>query len=1231
MPKGIFIGIGGTGVTTVARLKALLFQRAYGSNKAEMDADCTFIFYDTDSGAKNKALADAELKRMMGGYPVIDEGNEYVDAGSTAPYNIYMNALATASEPGSQRLLEWAIAPNVQGHFQLPQKQLSEGAGAQRMAGRTGIFNCHDKMEKRIWTGLNGMSNLAKQGANMEVEHPAIWVFSSSNGGTSSSALLDVLYMADRLYKAHVADVNPYLRLVLYMPKAFIDANSENAITYGRNAYATMWELNEFRFDAYERNDGNKFGSFAVMPDKTDWKGKTPWSVCSYVMGVDTESQSGSVSLDQMYANTAELCYFLHTGAAGKTMISNIDNDLSNNGPYAHSLKTSTDDPFQWTKFIVGSGYKAITKADDFMKEYVRSRIHYDLFGYGLLGLPMEKILRTPEERMAAAEKFTTEYITKHLANISKLDSSPKDSLYNRYKAEFDNVMIPSESEVPSKEEWAEMGSIFIGNCKEVVQKLQNRFNDPTQSGSKVWTLGEIEKSVMEGVDKNIIDFGLNYTYTLLTLVDDDYCEKIILGKLKQKNNLADIETEINDIIANNRPKKGIGDLVAKMTEYRNSCLKELAIEHIRTIIASITKEKEGLLEYIRKGNMSHKGISGLMETVNSALGTYKKQYQELASTFKKTEQEVCSDYFPQVHKFVETGDIWVRNNIFETKYSTILPLDTTDGAEVFESTNYGCPPMRKVGDKGLACMLGEIKARIPNRALLYADMVLSNPQTQFTAIYSEFIKHLNKYIESLFSATNDVKTWLEQPLSTVFDEYFSKDGDIDKSQRQQYNTKFTASVPVFYPCSTGASPDVTERWIYVGASKDFAQTLGFKDDAPEKQYVPDNSIGNRFLVCKIEIGHNFYDYKYFKTVKNYYESEKRAIENEGSGCHIHKDFVRRNIETPFEQRKQKKFSDFISLCWYDSFFESLNEMQDKTYIETFFGRPMALPNMPNPGNAMSGIPFPNGAMPAMPGQQPAMPGMPGQQPAMPGMPGQQPIMPGMPGQQPAIPGMPGQQPAMPGMSGQQPAMPGMPGQQPAMPGMPGQQPAMPGMPGQQPAMPGMPGQQPAMPLMPGQMPNMQATAMNPDIENGYKPFVSINNIGQLKIKFDRLVVYNNILGFARNNSHELSFANSYSFTDIWRNIINYDEVYYIEDYVTLISQIFKNLSYNKKNEFQQLFYSQSYIYNNNGNFYGEVWNRFIKKIEPLTQFYGGTNTDEAVWYQMITTIYTLLSKNIFY
>ena len=124
MPKGIFIGIGGTGVTTVARLKALLFQRAYDSDKAAMDADCTFIFYDTDFRSRDKAMVDVELQRMMGSYPVIDMGTEYIDAGPTAPYNMFMNARnSSASDVNSKRMMEWAIDPNVQGHFQMPQKQ----------------------------------------------------------------------------------------------------------------------------------------------------------------------------------------------------------------------------------------------------------------------------------------------------------------------------------------------------------------------------------------------------------------------------------------------------------------------------------------------------------------------------------------------------------------------------------------------------------------------------------------------------------------------------------------------------------------------------------------------------------------------------------------------------------------------------------------------------------------------------------------------------------------------------------------------------------------------------------------------------------------------------------------------------------------------------------------------------------------------------------------------------
>ena len=61
MPKGIFIGLGGAGVATVARLKALLLQRTYGGNMEAMSQDCSFIFYDTDSYLKDLILESIRL------------------------------------------------------------------------------------------------------------------------------------------------------------------------------------------------------------------------------------------------------------------------------------------------------------------------------------------------------------------------------------------------------------------------------------------------------------------------------------------------------------------------------------------------------------------------------------------------------------------------------------------------------------------------------------------------------------------------------------------------------------------------------------------------------------------------------------------------------------------------------------------------------------------------------------------------------------------------------------------------------------------------------------------------------------------------------------------------------------------------------------------------------------------------------------------------------------------
>ena len=175
-------------------------------------------------------------------------------------------------------------------------------------------------------------------------------------------------------------------------------------------------------------------------------------------------------------------------------------------------------------------------------------------------------------------------------------------------------------------------------------------------------------------------------------------------------------------------------------------------------------------------------------------------------------------------------------------------------------------------------------------------------------------------------------------------------------------------------------------------------------------------------------------------------------------------------------------------------------------------------------------------------------------------------------------------------------------------------------MPGQQAGMP-MQGQQAGMP-MPGAM-NM---GQNTNIENGYKPIVTINAFGNITIDFEKISLFNNHLGFERNQKRSLGVTAS-CLTDIWRSIVNFEDCIYSEDYFTLIGTVFDKQSQNIKEDIKRLFYNASYFYNGSG----EVWNRFSKKIDMLTKTFQNLQTDQNVWYLIVNNVYSLISKNIFY
>ena len=469
MNKGIFIGIGGTGVITVAHLKSKILQH-YGGDKDKMLKDNHFIFLDTDEYTRKEVNQNTKLKSIFKGEPPIDN-YEFENLGATKPYQIY-NTAKTSSDVNSQRLLEWIVDPDIPGNYQIPNTELQSGAGASRIAGRTSVYKKWDQIVNKINAGVSIMTGYEAEGKvgtdKLDESKPSIWVFGSCCGGTGSAAILDVLYIADRVYQKKF-NTNPYLRLILYMPKPFIHASKDN-ISFSLNAFSTFWELNAFRFDAKNLNDGKKFKHFSCKPDEINWESiPGQWNVYSYMLAVDAETDKNKlIKLDDLFINTAELCFYMHTCTAGDTMVSRLDNDI-NNTQLINNPRTDTLTDFKWTKSLLAAGYKTICKPNDLLNEFIKTRFLSDFFSLGMIKSINEQSINysTNYELIKEIQK-TTDKCFQNYFNLAGKFYRTRENDFVAY--------IPDVSEFVDKSGWKDnhLFEIFYSQLFKTFQHSEN-------------------------------------------------------------------------------------------------------------------------------------------------------------------------------------------------------------------------------------------------------------------------------------------------------------------------------------------------------------------------------------------------------------------------------------------------------------------------------------------------------------------------------------------------------------------------------------------------------------------------------------------------------------------------------------------------------------------------------------------------------------------------------------
>ena len=439
---------------------------------------------------------------------------------------------------------------------------------------------------------------------------------------------LDVLYILDKIVNSKCPS-SPELKLVLFMPKPFMDANSGN-IDYPLNAYSYMWELNAFRLD-FQRNIFDRFHNFSVVKGAPT---NRVFPLYKFIIPVDVETSFGTkIPLDSLYPTVAELIYYCNKGTAAQEMMSSISNDQNQLTEVTENDRT----PFKWTRTLVPYGYRVIRKANEEFRKYMSVRALYEALKFGVLG---EQMPDDPKLRDQAKKAFANEYILKYLCDVPELGFSASDASLQADVAELFAEVRISPSNLDKQR---------INYALNSIDELSYQVKELSLAALK-----RIESAIDKGVQKVILEHGLKYAKELLNNIDDFYLESDVLPLLKVE--LAQTmeaqsakRSECAAICAEFKEKQAPAAAKA-LNEYRDLTQRYQVLQLAVSLIdEGITSHPSGYLEVVRKGDAVRNGLQNVITKVEDAATKAYDQYVSLAKAFIETSKDALTEYLPNL------------------------------------------------------------------------------------------------------------------------------------------------------------------------------------------------------------------------------------------------------------------------------------------------------------------------------------------------------------------------------------------------------------------------------------------------------------------------------------------------------------------------------------------------------------------------------------------------------
>lgn len=259
----LFIGIGGTGMEVLMRVRRRILNTLWGSESSRSAIEsltdfpiAQFIQFDLDTGAvidSGRAQSDDLQYDLV----KFTDDEKIVESFDMEKYSRDDDALEKYPH-----IKEWlSLTPKKIRELGIDP---SKGAGQIRAVSRLYFFDKYAKVRdkiriklKTLKSGLSHERQLSKLGLKMETGKFRVVVVGSVAGGTGSGAFLDMGLLARWLAKSEVASTD--VELMLFLPTGFSGANKDRTEA---NGYAALMELESAmrgnkgyvgRWDAYDQ------------------------------------------------------------------------------------------------------------------------------------------------------------------------------------------------------------------------------------------------------------------------------------------------------------------------------------------------------------------------------------------------------------------------------------------------------------------------------------------------------------------------------------------------------------------------------------------------------------------------------------------------------------------------------------------------------------------------------------------------------------------------------------------------------------------------------------------------------------------------------------------------------------------------------------------------------------------------------------------------------------------